>query len=169
MVDRVFTRVGAHDDLVHGHSTFMVEMLELANILRNATPSSLVLLDEIGRGTSTFDGLALAWAVSEELHAGNGVKTLFATHYHQLTDVAKILDRSVNCHMQAKEDGHELTLLHRVAEGPTDASFGIHVAKMAGMPRQIVSRADKIMRQLESTHAAESLNKKAKELSKPNG
>jgi len=149
MVDRVFTRVGAHDDLVHGHSTFMVEMLELANILRNATPNSLVLLDEIGRGTSTFDGLALAWAVSEELHAGKGVKTLFATHYHQLTDVAKILDRSVNCHMQAKEDGHELTLLHRVAEGPTDASFGIHVAKMAGVPEEVLVRARKVLKNLE--------------------
>ena len=149
MVDRVFTRVGAHDDLVHGHSTFMVEMLELANILRNATPNSLVLLDEIGRGTSTFDGLALAWAVSEELHAGKGVKTLFATHYHQLTDVAGILDRAVNCHMQAKEDGHELTLLHRVAEGPTDASFGIHVAKMAGVPEGVLVRARKVLKKLE--------------------
>ena len=149
MVDRVFTRVGAHDDLVHGHSTFMVEMLELANILRNATTDSLVLLDEIGRGTSTFDGLALAWAVSEQLHAEKGVKTLFATHYHQLTDVAKILDRSVNCHMQAKEDGHELTLLHRVAEGPTDASFGIHVAKMAGVPEEVLVRARKVLENLE--------------------
>ena len=149
MVDRVFTRVGAHDDLVHGHSTFMVEMLELANILRNATTNSLVLLDEIGRGTSTFDGLALAWAVSEQLHAEKGVKTLFATHYHQLTDVAKILDRSVNCHMQAKEDGHELTLLHRVAEGPTDASFGIHVAKMAGVPEEVLVRARKVLENLE--------------------
>ena len=149
IVDRVFTRVGAHDDLVHGHSTFMVEMLELANILRNATPNSLVLLDEIGRGTSTFDGLALAWAVAEELHAGKGVKTLFATHYHQLTDVAGILDRAVNCHMQAKEDGHELTLLHRVAEGPTDASFGIHVAKMAGVPEDVLVRARKVLKKLE--------------------
>ena len=149
MVDRVFTRVGAHDDLVHGHSTFMVEMLELANILRNATTDSLVLLDEIGRGTSTFDGLALAWAVSEQLHAEKGVKTLFATHYHQLTDVAKILDRSVNCHMQAKEDGHELTLLHRVAEGPTDTSFGIHVAKMAGVPEEVLVRARKVLENLE--------------------
>lgn len=149
IVDRVFTRVGAHDDLVHGHSTFMVEMLELANILRNATSNSLVLLDEIGRGTSTFDGLALAWAVAEELHAGKGVKTLFATHYHQLTDVAGILDRAVNCHMQAKEDGHELTLLHRVAEGPTDASFGIHVAKMAGVPEGVLVRARKVLKKLE--------------------
>ena len=149
IVDRVFTRVGAHDDLVHGHSTFMVEMLELANILRNATPDSLVLLDEIGRGTSTFDGLALAWAVSEELHAGKGVKTMFATHYHQLTDVSSILDRSINCHMQAKEDGHELTLLHRVAEGPTDASFGIHVAKMAGVPEEVLVRARKVLEKLE--------------------
>jgi len=149
IVDRVFTRVGAHDDLVHGHSTFMVEMLELANILRNATPNSLVLLDEIGRGTSTFDGLALAWAVAEELHAGKGVKTLFATHYHQLTDVASILDRSVNCHMQAKEDGHELTLLHRIAEGATDASFGIHVAKMAGVPEEVLTRARKVLKKLE--------------------
>ena len=149
IVDRVFTRVGAHDDLVHGHSTFMVEMLELANILRNATPNSLVLLDEIGRGTSTFDGLALAWAVAEQLHAGKGVKTLFATHYHQLTDVSKILDKSVNCHMQAKEDGHELTLMHRVAEGPTDASFGIHVAKMAGVPEEVLERARKVLNNLE--------------------
>ena len=149
LVDRIFTRVGAHDDLIHGHSTFMVEMLELANILRHATPRSLVLLDEIGRGTSTYDGLALAWAVAERLHAAKGVKTLFATHYHQLTDVARLLERAFNCHMQAREEGNELLLLHRVAEGPADASFGIHVAKMAGVPDEVLVRAREVLGKLE--------------------
>ncbi|MAS88255.1 MAG: DNA mismatch repair protein MutS, partial [Euryarchaeota archaeon] len=149
LVDRIFTRVGAHDDLVHGHSTFMVEMLELANILHNATPRSLVLLDEIGRGTSTYDGLAIAWAVAEQLHAGKGVKTMFATHYHQLTDLARLLDRAFNSHMQAREEGNELLLLYRVAEGPADASFGVHVAQMAGVPDAVTARAREVLGKLE--------------------
>ena len=155
LVDRIFTRVGAHDDLVHGHSTFMVEMLELANILQNATPRSLVLLDEIGRGTSTYDGLAIAWAVAEQLHAGQGVKTMFATHYHQLTDLARLLDRAFNSHMQAREDGHELLLLYHVAEGPADASFGVHVAQMAGVPDAVTARAREVLGKLEQDATVE--------------
>ena len=155
LVDRIFTRVGAHDDLVHGHSTFMVEMLELANILQNATPRSLVLLDEIGRGTSTYDGLAIAWAVAEQLHAGKGVKTMFATHYHQLTDLARLLDRAFNSHMQAREEGNELLLLYRVAEGPADASFGVHVAQMAGVPDAVTARAREVLGKLEQDATVE--------------
>jgi DNA mismatch repair protein MutS len=155
LVDRIFTRVGAHDDLVHGHSTFMVEMLELANILQNATPRSLVLLDEIGRGTSTYDGLAIAWAVAEQLHAGKGVKTMFATHYHQLTDLARLLDRAFNSHMQAREEGNELLLLYRVAEGPADASFGVHVAQMAGVPDAVTRRAREVLGKLEQDATVE--------------
>ncbi|HJO28625.1 MAG: DNA mismatch repair protein MutS [Candidatus Poseidoniia archaeon] len=155
LVDRIFTRVGAHDDLVHGHSTFMVEMLELANILQNATPRSLVLLDEIGRGTSTYDGLAIAWAVAEQLHAGQGVKTMFATHYHQLTDLARLLDRTFNSHMQAREEGHELLLLYRVAEGAADASFGVHVAQMAGVPDAVTARAREVLGKLEQDATVE--------------
>ena len=155
LVDRIFTRVGAHDDLVHGHSTFMVEMLELANILQNATPRSLVLLDEIGRGTSTYDGLAIAWAVAEQLHGGKGVKTMFATHYHQLTDLARLLDRAFNAHMQAREEGHELLLLYRVAEGPADASFGVHVAQMAGVPDAVTKRAREVLGKLEQDATVE--------------
>ena len=155
LVDRIFTRVGAHDDLVHGHSTFMVEMLELANILHNATTRSLVLLDEIGRGTSTYDGLAIAWAVAEQLHAGRGVKTMFATHYHQLTDLARLLDRAFNAHMQAREEGNELLLLYRVAEGPADASFGVHVAQMAGVPDTVTRRAREVLGKLEQDATVE--------------
>ncbi|MCH2440270.1 MAG: DNA mismatch repair protein MutS [Candidatus Poseidoniia archaeon] len=155
LVDRIFTRVGAHDDLVHGHSTFMVEMLELANILQNATPRSLVLLDEIGRGTSTYDGLAIAWAVAEQLHTGQGVKTMFATHYHQLTDLARLLDRAFNSHMQAREEGNELLLLYRVAEGPADASFGVHVAQMAGVPDAVTARAREVLGKLEQDATVE--------------
>jgi DNA mismatch repair protein MutS len=133
----------------------MVEMLELANILQNATPRSLVLLDEIGRGTSTYDGLAIAWAVAEQLHAGQGVKTMFATHYHQLTDLARLLDRTFNSHMQAREEGHELLLLYRVAEGAADASFGVHVAQMAGVPETVTARAREVLEKLEQDATVE--------------
>jgi len=152
LVDRIFTRVGASDDLAAGQSTFMVEMLELAHILANATPGSLVLLDEIGRGTATYDGLALAWAVAEHLHglAGKGVKTLFATHYHALTDLSRFLPRVKNLQVTAKEEGDRLIFLHQVTPGSADRSFGIQVGRLAGLPPLVVERAQKVLERLET-------------------
>ena len=152
LVDRIFTRVGASDDLAAGQSTFMVEMLELAHILANASPRSLVLLDEIGRGTATHDGLALAWAVAEHLHrlAGKGVKTLFATHYHALTDLSRFLPRVKNLQVMANEEGDELIFLHQVLPGTADRSFGIQVGRLAGLPLQVVERAEKVLERLEA-------------------
>ncbi len=152
IVDRIFTRVGASDDLAAGQSTFMVEMLELAHILANATPRSLVLLDEIGRGTATYDGLALAWAVAEHLHglAGKGVKTLFATHYHALTDLGRFLARVNNLQVTAKEEGDRLIFLHRVIPGAADRSFGIQVGRLAGLPPGVIDRAERVLERLET-------------------
>lgn len=152
-VDRVFTRVGAADDLARGESTFMVEMTEVARILRQATPRSLVILDEVGRGTATFDGLSLAWAVVEALHdppmSEGGPLVIFATHYHELTDLAQRLERVVNASVAVKEwQGHVL-FLHRVVPGPSDRSYGIHVAKLAGVPEATCKRAQVILKQLE--------------------
>ncbi|MCU0291229.1 MAG: DNA mismatch repair protein MutS [Thermoanaerobaculaceae bacterium] len=152
-VDRVFTRVGAADDLARGESTFMVEMTEVARILRQATPRSLVILDEVGRGTATFDGLSLAWAVVEALHdppmCDGGPLVIFATHYHELTDLADRLDRVVNASVAVKEwQGHVL-FLHRVVPGPSDRSYGIHVARLAGVPDAACKRAQVILKQLE--------------------
>jgi DNA mismatch repair protein MutS len=152
-IDRVFTRVGAADDLARGESTFMVEMTEVASILRHATRSSLVMLDEVGRGTATFDGLSLAWAVVEALHdAPNGEPgplVLFATHYHELTDLAERLDRVVNASVAVKEWQGSVLFLHRVVAGPSDRSYGIHVAKLAGVPDGVCLRAQEVLRQLE--------------------
>ena len=152
LVDRIFTRVGASDDLAAGQSTFMVEMLELAHILANATPRSLILLDEIGRGTATYDGLALAWAVAEHLHglAGKGVKTLFATHYHALTDLSRFLPRVRNLQVTAREEGDRLIFLHQVIPGSADRSFGIQVGRLAGLPPRVVERAEKVLKRLET-------------------
>ncbi|MFN2431678.1 MAG: DNA mismatch repair protein MutS, partial [Gemmatimonadota bacterium] len=152
VVDRVFTRVGASDDLARGRSTFLVEMVETANILRNATPRSLVLLDEIGRGTATFDGLSLAWAVTEWLHesARGAPRTIFATHYHELTELAAVLPRVYNAHVQVKEWGDEIVFLKRVAEGRSDRSYGIQVAKLAGVPPAVLARAREILANLEA-------------------
>lgn len=152
-VDRVFTRVGAADDLARGESTFMVEMTEVARILRQATPRSLVILDEVGRGTATFDGLSLAWAVVEALHdppmSEGGPLVIFATHYHELTDLAQRLERVVNASVAVKEwQGHVL-FLHRVVPGPSDRSYGIHVARLAGVPEAVCARARAILAQLE--------------------
>ena len=152
-IDRVFTRVGAADNLARGESTFMVEMTEVASILRNATRNSLVMLDEVGRGTATFDGLSLAWAVVEALHdspgGGPGPLVLFATHYHELTDLAERLGRVVNASVAVKEWQGDVLFLHRVVPGPSDRSYGIHVAKLAGVPEAICRRATEVLRQLE--------------------
>jgi len=149
VVDRIFTRVGAGDDISRGESTFMVEMVEIANILNNATRSSLVILDEVGRGTSTFDGLALAWAIAEHLHERAGCRTLFATHYHQLTDLSARYEGAVNRNVAVREWGEEIVFLHKIVEGGTDRSYGIHVARLAGVPPTVLERARSILRDLE--------------------
>ncbi|MDD8026527.1 MAG: DNA mismatch repair protein MutS [Acidobacteriota bacterium] len=152
LLDRVFTRIGATDFLSAGQSTFMVEMLETAAILHNATPRSLILLDEIGRGTSTFDGLSIAWAVAEHLHESDRVraKTLFATHYHELTELALTLPRIKNFHVAVEERGGDVVFLRRIVPGPSDRSYGIHVAQLAGLPRDVIGRAREILFNLEN-------------------
>jgi DNA mismatch repair protein MutS len=161
LVDRLFTRVGAADRLGAGQSTFMVEMTETADILRSATPRSLVLLDEIGRGTATYDGLALAWAVTEHLHDARGVRprTIFATHYHELTQLAEKLPRLANAHVTVKEWGDGVVFLHRIADGPADRSYGIHVAQLAGIPASVIERAKVVLAELESERTVEELEK----------
>ncbi len=152
VVDRIFTRVGASDNLAFGESTFLVEMLETANILNNATPRSLIILDEIGRGTSTFDGLSIAWAVTEYLHNNKKVaaKTLFATHYHELTELASLYPRIKNYRVTVKEVGDSVVFLRKVEPGGIDNSYGIHVAQMAGLPKEVVERAKEVLHNLES-------------------
>jgi DNA mismatch repair protein MutS len=148
LVDRIFTRVGAFDDLTARQSTFMVEMVETANILNNATERSLVILDEIGRGTSTFDGMALAWAVAERI-VQMKTRALFATHFHQLTDIAKQYHGVKNVHTLAKESGDTIVFLHKVVDGGTDRSYGVQVAALAGVPDQVVKRAKELLVRLE--------------------
>ena len=158
-VDRVFCRVGASDNLRRGLSTFMVEMTESSAILRNATPRSLVLLDEIGRGTSTFDGLAIAWAIAEAIlkNIGIGCRTLFATHYHELTDLGRKSDGAHNLTMGVREQGGKVYFLRTVEEGAADKSYGIHVSELAGIPARVVQRAREVLKDLEkrSPRAAE--------------
>ncbi len=156
IVDRIFTRVGASDNLVRGESTFLVEMNETANILNNATPDSLVLLDEIGRGTSTFDGLSIAWAVTEYLHntPGRTAKTLFATHYHELIELASSLDRIANYNVAIREQNDQIVFLRKVMPGGSDRSYGIQVARMAGLPRSVIERARVILANLEDEDLA---------------
>ncbi len=151
-LDRVFTRIGAGDDLSRGRSTFLVEMQECANILNNATPQSLIILDEIGRGTSTFDGISIAWSVAEYLHENpkTKAKTLFATHYHELTDLADKFPGITNYTVRVKQDGERIVFLRRIAPGIAEKSFGIHVAAMAGLPKAVVARADQILGNLEA-------------------
>jgi DNA mismatch repair protein MutS len=151
LVDRVFTRVGASDDLARGRSTFMVEMQETANILNNATPKSLIVLDEIGRGTSTFDGISIAWSVAEFLCTDPSVraKTLFATHYHELTDLSLTLPGVQNANVLVKEHGDRITFLRKIVPGSADKSYGIHVARLAGLPPSVLERAAEILRNLE--------------------
>ena len=135
IADRIFARVGASDELTRGQSTFMVEMTETARILNTATPRSLVILDEIGRGTSTYDGISLAWSVVEHLHDHVGCRTLFATHYHELTDLEKSLSGVKNLNVAVREWQDEVVFLHKIVEGAADKSYGIHVARLAGVPR----------------------------------
>ena len=151
LVDRIFTRIGASDDLARGQSTFMVEMCETANILNNATPRSLIILDEIGRGTSTFDGLSLAWSIVEHLHNLVGAKTLFATHYHELTELAARLPRLKNFNVAVREWHDQIVFLRKIVEGGTDKSYGIQVARLAGVPKSILERAKEILRNLEES------------------
>jgi len=150
LIDRIFTRVGASDDLARGESTFMVEMVETANILRHATRDSLVVLDEVGRGTSTYDGLSLAWAIVERLHEHNGCLALFATHYHELTGLPATLVRVANRRMAVKEWQDQILFLHRVAAGRADKSYGLHVARLAGVPAEVVERAAAVLANIES-------------------
>jgi DNA mismatch repair protein MutS len=155
LVDRIFTRVGASDELVRGQSTFMVEMTETANIINNATGRSLVILDEVGRGTSTYDGLALAWAITEHIATRLKCRTLFATHYHELTELAELFDNIRNCNVAVREWMDEVVFLHRILPGGTDKSYGIHVAKLAGIPKPILARSNEILEELESAFAKE--------------
>ena len=151
VVDKIFTRVGASDDLSMGQSTFMVEMMEVATILKEATQNSLVILDEIGRGTSTYDGLSIAWAVAAYIADKEkcGAKTLFATHYHELTELEDKLDGIKNYSIAVKEKGEDIIFLRKIVKGGTDESYGIHVARLAGVPKPVLTKANEILRSLE--------------------
>ncbi len=164
LTDRIFTRVGAADDLSRGQSTFMVEMVETANILNHATPQSLIILDEIGRGTSTFDGLSLAWAIAEFLHDTPSAKarTLFATHYHELTDLALTKNGVKNYNVLVREQGEEIMFLRKIVAGIADKSYGIHVARLAGIPKKIIQRASQVLENLESNEYNENDTKQPK-------
>ena len=168
LCDRVFTRVGGADDISRGASTFMVEMTETANILNNATDKSLVVLDEVGRGTSTYDGMSLAWAIAEDLHERIGCRALFATHYHQLMDLAGPDRGIVNCRVAVREWGDEIVFLHRIEQGGTDRSYGLHVARLAGIPKAVIDRAETVLNKLddEGDEVREALVSQ-RELSKP--
>lgn len=157
LVDRVFTRVGAGDDLSSGRSTFMVEMNETANILHNATPKSLVILDEVGRGTSTLDGLSLAWAITEDLHHREDLSPLclFATHYHEMTELAEQCEHLENYRVQVEESGDNIVFLHKIVAGGADKSYGIHVARLAGLPNRVVKRAQHLLESFEAKHSDE--------------
>jgi len=150
-VDQIFTRIGASDDLASGRSTFMVEMSEAANILNNATQHSLVLMDEIGRGTSTFDGLSLAWACAEKLVRDIGAYTLFATHYFELTQIPVTYDKAENVHLDAIEHGDKIVFLHQLKPGPANQSYGLQVAQLAGVPQDVIKAAKVKLTELEAT------------------
>jgi DNA mismatch repair protein MutS len=150
MVDRIFTRVGASDNLARGQSTFMVEMTETANILHHATRRSLVVLDEIGRGTSTFDGLSIAWAVAEHLHDRTGARTMFATHYHELTDLGREKPRVKNLSIAVREQGGKVIFLRKLVAGAASKSYGIEVARLAGLPPEVLARARELLKTLEA-------------------
>jgi len=154
LIDRIFTRVGASDDLGRAQSTFMVEMTEAANILNNATERSLVILDEIGRGTSTYDGVSLAWAITEYLHDHKGCRSLFATHYHEMAELAEKLPNLRNYNVQVHEGPDGIVFLHRIAPGAATKSYGIHVAQLAGVPQEVLSRAREVLAELEERHLA---------------
>jgi DNA mismatch repair protein MutS len=156
VVDKIFTRVGASDNISSGESTFMVEMNETASILNNLSMRSLVLLDEIGRGTSTYDGISIAWSIAEFLHEHPTAraKTLFATHYHELNEMAERFPRIRNFNVSVKEIGNKVLFMRKLVPGGSEHSFGIHVARMAGMPRKVVDRAGEVLIQLEKSHSA---------------
>mgnify|MGYP000764542626 FL=1 len=160
-VDKIFTRVGASDNISLGESTFMVEMNEAASILNNMSRRSLILFDELGRGTSTYDGISIAWAIVEYIHQSDDLraKTLFATHYHELNEMEKTFPRIVNYNVSVKEIDGKVVFLRKLARGGSEHSFGIHVAKLAGMPRSIVRRADEVLHQLESSQQREEISK----------
>jgi DNA mismatch repair protein MutS len=168
LVDKIFTRVGASDNISSGESTFMVEMNETASILNNISDRSLILLDEIGRGTSTYDGISIAWAIAQFLHDHPlfRAKTLFATHYHELNEMAASMPRIRNHHISVKEINNKVIFLRKLVPGGSEHSFGIHVAKMAGMPSKVIDTANQILLQLEKSHSSEELTKKAREISK---
>jgi DNA mismatch repair protein MutS len=153
VVDRIFTRIGSADEIARGRSTFLVEMNETANILNNASARSLIILDEIGRGTSTYDGISIAWAVAEDIAKRIGARTLFATHYHELTELAQRLPAVRNVHVSVREWGDRVIFVRTVKEGPTDRSYGIHVARLAGIPQVVVNRAWRILESLEKQTA----------------
>jgi DNA mismatch repair protein MutS len=157
LADRIFTRVGAADELARGLSTFMLEMVETANILNNATPRSLVILDEVGRGTSTCDGLALAWAICEHVALQLKCRTLFATHYHELTELETLLDGTTNLNVAVREWNDEVIFMHKIVPGGTDQSYGVHVARLAGVPKDVIDRARTILPQLQA-HLAQGLD-----------
>jgi len=157
LVDRIFTRVGASDNLVGGESTFMVEMNETANILNNATPLSLIILDEIGRGTSTYDGMSIAWAVAEHIHNNIGAKTIFATHYHELTELSKELRFVTNSNVAVREWNNQVVFLYKLVDGGSDHSYGIHVAKLAGLPKEVIARARQVLSDLETNTSRSAL------------
>jgi DNA mismatch repair protein MutS len=168
LVDKIFTRVGASDNISSGESTFMVEMNETASILNNISDRSLILLDEIGRGTSTYDGISIAWAIAEFLHENPKAKskTLFATHYHELNEMHKRFDRIKNYNVSVKEMGKKVLFLRKLVPGGSAHSFGIHVARMAGMPNFVVQRAEQVLKDLESSHASVGSSSKAKKTTK---
>jgi DNA mismatch repair protein MutS len=167
IVDKIFTRVGASDNISMGDSTFMVEMNEAASILNNISERSLVLLDEIGRGTSTYDGISIAWAISEYLHEHpSRAKTLFATHYHELNEMTETFDRIKNYNVSVKELKDTVLFLRKLVPGGSHHSFGIHVAKMAGMPQAVLDRANKILKRLEKSHSSEELTEEMKSIAK---
>ena len=167
LIDRIFTRIGASDDLSRGQSTFMVEMSETANILNNATARSLIILDEIGRGTSTFDGLSLAWSIVEFMHNQVGAKTLFATHYHELTELAGRLPRVRNFNVAVREWNDQIVFLRKIVAGGTDKSYGIQVARLAGVPKPVLERAKEILRNLEESELTPEGNVRQSSRSKP--
>ncbi|HNZ29618.1 MAG TPA: DNA mismatch repair protein MutS, partial [Candidatus Goldiibacteriota bacterium] len=152
ITDRIFTRIGAADYLARGQSTFMVEMIETANILNNATSKSLIVLDEVGRGTSTFDGVSIAWAVTEYIHNKIKAKTLFATHYYELTEIQDILTGVQNYNIQVKEYGGKIVFMRKIVKGSTDKSYGIHVAQLAGLPAELLNSAKKVLKSLEDAN-----------------
>ena len=164
VINKIFSRVGASDDLARGRSTFMVEMVETASILNQADERSFVILDEIGRGTATFDGLSIAWAVVEHLHEVNKCRALFATHYHELTSlVSKLNAMTLHC-MKIKEFKDEVIFMHEVIEGAADRSYGIHVAKLAGLPKVVVKRSEQVLNSLENSNKNRNIVKLADDL-----